>query len=764
MFGVISEEKDVKKITGKLMEARGTKSFDSLQLLAKYTSNGHLMELVKPIADKCATLSTFKNLTKIRECFRNLVLGLLANTSLDPLNALIFIYGITTDQLKIGNTGLKERNSLEKKKQQESIFLVQPIPLRQGEITAKTSKSASQHLIHEFGLSLLHFLLKRSSLVGTEPEHCTRVEPFLPLLLDFLSSPQVTLVTASLRTLLWLLKFPLPSLDKARVLEFTNKVFDLLNKFGAGTDGKGENHDLVVIASKLLVVLIRDVELTQLDQEHLKTVLDYVVTDVMDPFKATTAFGLISAIVSRKLVSPELHEVILKMVELSVQSNSGQTRTAARSVVVAYVANYDLKKKLGRLLDLYAGQLGYEMVSGRLAAAETLRSLIQTFGEKTLEPHAAFLFLSLAPRLLNDDSPEVKKTVAATLGTLLKTSGPGGVQKLLKPTLTWLQSPDNPQHAQLASHLLCIAFDSLGQALLKPHLETVLPHLTRHLASPTDHLVVQGLHLATRLLRGEGGLRAGEPRLAPLWSQVHSLLLHSHAWVRLLSSQLVGMFLAQVPAPQLLQGLQEGHGWLQGAATVRSLVLDLLEQLGLNMETEAELGTQVVKNLVALAKLLLLESWGKVEGSQQTNFQWMIKKAVKVGNQELISTPKVKARRTLVFSLVAACCLEAEEEAVVSVLDLVLPPLHREVSSNGPDPELKTHCLEVVDLLKTRVEPDLFSEKYLEVQMTLAKRKGERAAQKKQNYVLNPKLAAKRKIQQNEAKKKAKRAKINMNH
>jgi hypothetical protein len=36
MFGTVAEEKEVMKITAKLAEAKGTKSYDSLQILAKY--------------------------------------------------------------------------------------------------------------------------------------------------------------------------------------------------------------------------------------------------------------------------------------------------------------------------------------------------------------------------------------------------------------------------------------------------------------------------------------------------------------------------------------------------------------------------------------------------------------------------------------------------------------------------------------------------------------------------------------------------------
>ena len=320
LFSSQAEEKDVRKITGKLVEARGTKSYAALQIVARFVSSDKLFDLVKPFADKASQLSTFKNLNKVREVLKNMVLGLLDNSELDPVHCLLFVYGVTMDKLQMGSTTLKPQNSLQPK-EAESIFIVARAPKRIG-VVAKTSKSTSAHVVHEFGLNLLYFLLKRSSLVATDETHCKRLDPFIDILLAFLGSSHVTIITTATRCLLWLVKFPLQSLDRAKILEVTNKVFDLLNKFGGGTDGKGENHDLVVVASKLLVVLIRDVELTQLDQTHLQTVLDYVVTDVLDPFKATTAFGLLSAVLSRRLETEagQLHEVMVKMVELSVQS------------------------------------------------------------------------------------------------------------------------------------------------------------------------------------------------------------------------------------------------------------------------------------------------------------------------------------------------------------------------------------------------------------------------------------------------------------
>ena len=84
----------------------------------------------------------------------------------------------------------------------------------------------------------LHSNLRKSIQSCIKELHCERLEPFIDILLTSLTSSHVNLVTTSVRCLSWLVKFPLRSLDDAKVMEITNKVFELLNKFGGGTDGK----------------------------------------------------------------------------------------------------------------------------------------------------------------------------------------------------------------------------------------------------------------------------------------------------------------------------------------------------------------------------------------------------------------------------------------------------------------------------------------------------------------------------------------------
>ena len=49
LFGQVAEEKEVEGITGKLFEARSSKSYDSYGIMAKYVSKDSIDKVVKPL-------------------------------------------------------------------------------------------------------------------------------------------------------------------------------------------------------------------------------------------------------------------------------------------------------------------------------------------------------------------------------------------------------------------------------------------------------------------------------------------------------------------------------------------------------------------------------------------------------------------------------------------------------------------------------------------------------------------------------------------
>lgn len=53
LFGAVAEEKEVNQITGKLQEARKTKSYDTFQILAQTVTEKCLFDLIVPLREVC---------------------------------------------------------------------------------------------------------------------------------------------------------------------------------------------------------------------------------------------------------------------------------------------------------------------------------------------------------------------------------------------------------------------------------------------------------------------------------------------------------------------------------------------------------------------------------------------------------------------------------------------------------------------------------------------------------------------------------------
>ena len=217
--------------------------------------------------------------------------------------------------------------------------------------------------------------------------------------------------------------------------------------------------------------------------------------------------------------------------------------------------------------------------------------------------------------------------------------------------------------------------------------------------------------------------------------------------------------------------------WLTSVDCLRSVILDTFEQLSLCSEAASELAIQALKNLIGLTKILLLPAWDEKEGEEEEeeevvvtpgrlSLRFVCKRAVKLANQELVATPRNIVKRTLVFNFLAAVFLTdeaagrlaADDNGNCDLLRLVLAPLQREISDPSANAELRAHCQEVVALLKARLPDELLSRELMAVQLRLTRVRGDRQVQKKQAVILHPAVAAKRKIQQNEAKRRAKKS------
>lgn len=88
------------------------------------------------------------------------------------------------------------------------------------------------HVLIEAGLRLLHLSLKTSKVTSESERALEMLDPFVSLLISCLDSREVKVITGALQCLLWVLRFPLPSVD-AQAGQLTKHLFLLLRDYAS---------------------------------------------------------------------------------------------------------------------------------------------------------------------------------------------------------------------------------------------------------------------------------------------------------------------------------------------------------------------------------------------------------------------------------------------------------------------------------------------------------------------------------------------------
>jgi U3 small nucleolar RNA-associated protein 20 len=122
-----------------------------------------------------------------------------------------------------------------------------------------------------------------------------------------------------------------------------------------------------------------------LSKKDVEVLLTYVEEDLYDPMRQSTAFPLLKAILSHTLLVPMIYQVMKKVEELSVQSESSTVKLNCRQCVLQYLLKYPSKKKLQTHLHLFIQYLDYDTEDGRQSVLELLVALFTRFPRVTIK-------------------------------------------------------------------------------------------------------------------------------------------------------------------------------------------------------------------------------------------------------------------------------------------------------------------------------------------------------------------------------------------
>ncbi|XP_030763250.1 small subunit processome component 20 homolog [Sitophilus oryzae] len=786
LFGVLSEEKEIVKITVKVAEAKASKSYDTLQILAQYMTEKCLMDLVLPLKQIIEVNHSHKIIHKVQEALRYIVLGLIENKFISNESLLKFAYGLSAQKiLELLPTKTPSKGDSKTKQviEKEDCFIIPKIPGNRTmyrELNVKMSSNTNSYILVEFGLRLCLMLLKKERL--RDNMYKPYIDPFIVIFRNCLKSKHVKLCTLTLQCLQWVMKDELPQMSQ-HIKSIASDMFSILHKYAASGLSKGDNFDLVVSAFKAMAVLVRDVKYYVIDTNQLKTLLLYVEQDMHNYERQATAFSLLKAIITRKLIVPEMHSVMSKVAELSITSEINYVRTQARLVFHQFIMEYPLGNSIDKHLGFYIAQLSFELQDGRVSAIEMIHTLINTFPLSVLKSHASTLLITLGARLVNDDVPECRRMIASCISSMLTRLPKSDRNPLFEMLCLWLKDKEM-NHRRMAVQI-CGIFVNVEKGEFESRLSVMIPLILKQFGLTNqgagkfvklkkekvlsdgvqknrDHHYYQVLQLILKICEECPSFLKNKNEIELLGFHVQTLLGYPHEWVRLSSAQFLGYILSSMDIDHLsmlLLNNESEQGYLCGDPEnyIKALTLDLCDQLQPG-KVNSDLAEQVIKNLVFISRVLQ-----KVPetSNKKINLLWLTKLMRKIINLEVIKDSSSIILRTEIFKWIAGIGAILDVVNIKSILNHLLAPLVREmITTEEKNAPLRQLSKEVARYLKNKVGVELYTKTLQSLQQNLEVKRAERKRARSQLAVTDPESYAQKRIKMHAKKKITKKRKL----
>lgn len=598
IFGATGQEKDAEEYISKMKEVKSSKSYDSLELVAKTTTVESFVHLIRPLQTLLEEKLDLRMVKKIDELLRRIGVGLLRNEAIQDHRVLVFCHEIITEVYKVGRT---PSNGQSKDDQRNKRFLVKYKGA--SKTGSRGSTSSYSYKLARFSLDVLRTVLHKYESLQTP----SNLAGFIPIIGDGILQSNEEIQISTLRLLTTIIKVSLKPIDDNAAIY----VAECVKIVKASTS---TNVELSQAALKLVSAILRERRTIEIRETDLAYLLRRLIPDLEEPDKQGVAFNFLKAIMTRKVVITEVYEVLDAVAVIMVTNQTRGVRDMARGAYFQFVMDYTQSKdRFSKQLGFLVRNLDYKHQEGRQSVMEAVHLLFTKLGEDLVQEVFGTFFVPLVMVIVNDDSSECREMAGALLKKIFERADSERTQSFLNLLRSWLGQIDETILIRVALQMYCLYIDTNGAKGEKeiPALQARLTHILKsNLKAPLEadwELLYFALQTFAKICQSfpASVFAAGA---APLWASVRQCLFFPHAWVKQSAAKLMGTYFADFARKNagneiLSLPLKGSDGlWLseQEVTEVTRASLGLLRVPGVS----EELASQSVRNLVFLGKIM----------------------------------------------------------------------------------------------------------------------------------------------------------------
>ncbi|KAJ5908854.1 hypothetical protein N7495_001536 [Penicillium taxi] len=796
IFGTVGQEKDAEDYVSKMKEVKSSKSYDSMELLAKNATIGFLSNLVRPLQALLREKLNSNIVKKLDELMRRIGIGLLRNPAAESRELLVFCYEVIRASYQ--DKEMSEKKAAPKSEREER-FLVKLQGAKRGDKRGTTASHI--YKLTRFSLDILRAILNKFGSLAT-PEN---LAGFLPVIGDALVQAQEEVKIAAFKLLSTIIKLPLPQLDENSHVYITEAVKMI-------KESPSTNTDASQASLKLISAIIRERKSTKLRDGHLAYLLHRLTGDIEEPDRQGITFNFIRAVMSRKFVVTEMYELMDNVATMMVTNQTRSARDLARGTYIHFLIEYpQAKSRWTKQLGFLAKNLDYKHQEGRQSVLEAVHMLLSKTGPELAQDIISTFFLPVVLAMANDDSPECREMAGTLLGQFYSRADREQMKTILTPIRSWLEQTDNMAIGSIGLQAMRIYFEAEETEKEKEgrYVVGILPGLMQPILEDHENgnweTLYFALQLFTKLCKTNPSL-ALSTHCSSIWIAIQESLFFPHAWVKTCGSNLVGMWFADVAKTHAAEGysalpLTSSSGLaLNGEAMIQLLRAGLrcLRTPGI---TE-ELAMQSVRNTVFLGRCcaqngLELQKSGAEEADSEgededagsedeenatdkkplkSAISYIFKQISTLLRREVFSTrAQALIPKTAAIGLLAALVRHLEAEQIRPSLPVILLPLQHLTDPSIPAPHssdetfqntykaLVSNCHEVLDSLQKKLGPTEYIAQMAKVQENIKKRREGRRVKRRLDAVTEPERFERDKRRRND-KKKEKRKERGLEH